>query len=148
MKTTQAAGPSSVNRHAARARGGRGTSPPQVASAKWCRCFTERAKRDVPRLALSVDRDLLGLASACRHRGCGRGRIRHLHLGLAGRQGGVVLAELFLQRPRLDGVELAAIKGLNDKLEKAVKEKDVQITELEKRLDKLESLLRSQSNRN
>ena len=47
-----------------------------------------------------------------------------------------------------DGVELTAIKGLNEKLEKAVKEKDEQITELEKRLDKLESLLRSQSNRN
>lgn len=44
-----------------------------------------------------------------------------------------------------DGVELAAIKGLNEKLENAMKEKDAEITDLEKRLVKLESLVRSQS---
>jgi hypothetical protein len=44
-----------------------------------------------------------------------------------------------------DGVELAAIKGLNEKLEKAVTEKDAEITELEKRMDKLESLMRRQT---
>jgi hypothetical protein len=44
-----------------------------------------------------------------------------------------------------DGVELAAIKGLNEKLEKAMREKNTRIAELEKRLDKLESLMRRQT---
>jgi len=40
-----------------------------------------------------------------------------------------------------DGVALAAIQGLNQKLEERLKEKDTRIAELEKRLEKLERLL-------
>jgi hypothetical protein len=40
-----------------------------------------------------------------------------------------------------DGVELAAIKALNEKLETALREKGARISELERRLEKLESLV-------
>lgn len=40
-----------------------------------------------------------------------------------------------------DGVELAAIQGLNDKLNDKLKEKDAEIAELKQRLTRLESLL-------
>ena len=40
-----------------------------------------------------------------------------------------------------DGVALAAIQGLNEKLEAEVKAKDARISELEKRLAAIESLL-------
>jgi hypothetical protein len=40
-----------------------------------------------------------------------------------------------------DGVALAAIQGLNQKLEAAVKQKDVRIAELERRLAALEQLV-------
>jgi trimeric autotransporter adhesin len=41
-----------------------------------------------------------------------------------------------------DGVALAAIQGLNQKLEAEVKSKDARITELEKRLAAIEALLK------
>jgi hypothetical protein len=41
-----------------------------------------------------------------------------------------------------DGVALAAIQGLNQKLEAEVKAKDARISELEKRLSAIESLLK------
>jgi hypothetical protein len=44
-----------------------------------------------------------------------------------------------------DGVELAAIKGLNEKLEREEREKDSKIAALESRLQKLESLLLQQN---
>jgi hypothetical protein len=40
-----------------------------------------------------------------------------------------------------DGVELAAIEGLNQKLEKELKEKEARISELEARLDRLEKMV-------
>jgi hypothetical protein len=46
-----------------------------------------------------------------------------------------------------DGVELAAIEGLNQKLEKELKEKEARISELEARLDRLEKRV-SDSKRN
>jgi hypothetical protein len=42
------------------------------------------------------------------------------------------------------GVALAAIQGLNQKLEEEVKAKDAQIQALEQRLDKIEQMLRAQ----
>ena len=39
------------------------------------------------------------------------------------------------------GVALAAIQGLNQKLESSVKEKDAEIQELKARLEKLEQIL-------
>jgi hypothetical protein len=44
-----------------------------------------------------------------------------------------------------DGVALAAIQGLNQKLEAAVKEKDARIAELEQRLTALEQIVKTQS---
>lgn len=44
------------------------------------------------------------------------------------------------------GVALAAIKGLNQKLEETVRVKDAQISTLQKRLDKLEMLLNQRNN--
>lgn len=44
-----------------------------------------------------------------------------------------------------DGVELAAIQGLNRKLENTIKEKDAQITALQKRLERLEKLVEGSS---
>jgi len=44
-----------------------------------------------------------------------------------------------------DGVALAAIQGLNQKLQQSVKEKDAKIIELEQRLNALEQLVRSKS---
>ena len=40
-----------------------------------------------------------------------------------------------------DGVELAAIQGLNHKLEAELKQKNEQIAELERRLERLEQLV-------
>jgi hypothetical protein len=41
-----------------------------------------------------------------------------------------------------DGVELAAIQGLNQKLESEVKERDAEIQNLEKKLDELQSAVK------
>jgi hypothetical protein len=44
-----------------------------------------------------------------------------------------------------DGVALAAIQGLNQKLEQNLKQKEAEITELKQRLDKLEQLIKEKS---
>jgi len=46
-----------------------------------------------------------------------------------------------------DGVELAAIQGLNKKLETEAKQKDAKISELEKRLDELEQMVHTMAAR-
>ena len=49
---------------------------------------------------------------------------------------------LFRSTLEFDGVELAAIQGLNQKLTQEIQEKDAKITTLESRLDNLEQLVR------
>ena len=46
-----------------------------------------------------------------------------------------------------DGVALAAIQGLNQKLEQKLEQKETEITELKQRLEVLEQILRDQKPR-
>ena len=73
--------------------------------------------------------------------GYSKGRERSFHFGNSDHHICGMISHLGPQLAIADGVALAAIQGVNQKLERALEEKDSKIAQLEERLKRLEALV-------